>query len=72
MGNVFWQHKCNHGIRMPKQVSLGPPKTSIQTGHLDAEDTRIEAIPLAITTVFNVDTFLLLFHYPFLTWFLLL
>lgn len=67
MGNVFWQHKCNRGIRMPKQVSSGPPKSSIQIGHLDAEDTGIEAIAVAITTVSNMDTFPLLFHCPFLT-----
>lgn len=52
---------------MPKQISLGPPKSSIQIGHLDAEDTGIEAIAVAITTVSNMDTFPLLFHCPFLT-----
>lgn len=24
MGKVYWQHECNHGIRMPKQISLVP------------------------------------------------
>jgi hypothetical protein len=42
MGNVCWKHKCNRGIRMPKQVSLGPPKIYVQVHGLDVENTEIE------------------------------
>lgn len=40
MGNVCWQHKCNRGIRMPKQVSSeGLLKIMYSLQGLDAEDT---------------------------------
>lgn len=70
MGNVCWQHKCNRGIRMPKQVSLGPPKDSVQIQGLDAEDTGTEAkalsLPSSIWTpfccYFTTPSQLLLLH----------
>jgi hypothetical protein len=24
MGDIYWKHECNHGIRMPKHISLVP------------------------------------------------
>lgn len=52
MGNVCWQHKCNRGIRMPKQVSsLRPPKDNILIqGLIYINITRTEAKALGIGT----------------------
>lgn len=65
---MFAGNKCNRGIRMPKQVSLGLPKGYVQIQGLDAEDTG-EAKALDNTTIYNTGT--PGSHYPFPIFFLL-